>query len=178
VNPDTPGYEKRRKTLAEALARGTEAALACEIPADSLTPRERERWRGGLRWYRNPSPSEALKEDWVLCELDGWAITEQALEDVRVSPMEGPDQPGVLFRVKEGFRANMAELTRREEEEVRLAIIVDGDVLSAPVLQVPLRENGAITMKDERDARALGAAIGGGTLPSRPRLVEQRSAGK
>jgi preprotein translocase subunit SecD len=174
VKEDAPGYRRRKKDFDAALARGDEPEEA--VPAESLKPEERKLWPGGLRWYRNPNPSESLKEDWILCELDGWSITEEALEDVRVARSEERLEDAswwVHFRVKQGFHANMAELTR--EQGVRLAIIVDDEILSAPELRAPLREHGQITMIEERDARAVAAAIGGGALPSKPELVEERA---
>jgi hypothetical protein len=177
VNPGTPGYEARRKELADALKRGIDPAAASAIPLESMTPKERERWPGGLRWYRNSRPSEALREEWVLCEADGRGITEKSFEEVRVAPSDSrPDDTGwtVHFRVKESFRGNMAALTRWTEG-LRLAVILDGEVLVAPALRVELRDGGTITTPEEGDARAVAVAIGGGSLPGRPTLVEERA---
>jgi len=180
VDPEAPGYAKRRKELADALARGTEPEKACEIPPESLTREERGHLPCGLRWYRNPHPSETLKDDWVLCEVDAEAITEDALDEVRVLSPDGTGAGGwsVWFSVKEPFRATMADLTRFSDgEDTRLAVIVDGEVLSAPVLKSPLSRNGQVTMHDEQDARALAVAFGGG-LPRKPELVEERAIGR
>ncbi|MFI5403709.1 MAG: hypothetical protein ACHQ1G_12300, partial [Planctomycetota bacterium] len=178
VDPDTPGYGRHRKQFDAALARGIEPAKACDVAAESLNKAERERWPGGLRWYRNPNPKEGLKEDWLLCELDGWGISDEAFEEIQAarSLMHVNDTTwAVHFDVKEGCRERMAELTRiGEEEDARLAAIVDGGVIAAPVLHYPLRANGQITMGDEAAARSLAVAFGG-RLPSKPKLIEERA---
>jgi preprotein translocase subunit SecD len=74
--------------------------------------------------------------------------------------------------VKDEFRDRMAELTRWEEG-VHLATIADGEVLASPILNGPMRANGAITLQDERQARLLAARIGGGVLPAKPHVVEK-----
>jgi hypothetical protein len=179
VNPDTPGYGRHREDFDAAIARGVEAAKACDIPPESMIREERERWPGGLRWYRNSKPSETLKEGWLLCELDGWGITEAALEEVRVSPNLHDAEAEwwqITFQVRERLRANMAELT--SVKGVRLATIIDGDVLIAPAIFSQLRERGIISVKGEREARALAAVLGGGALPSKPKLVEERAIGR
>ncbi len=175
VNPGTPGYEERRQALADALGRGDEAPGACAIPPESLTEAERKRWPGGLRWCRNPNPTE-WSEDWVLCEIDGWGITEEAFDRVRVERSIDDTGWALHFDVKEGFRKNMAELSRiaEGEEDARLAVIVDGEVMAAPVLRAPLSRNGQISMRDEADALALAVAFGG-RLPSKPKLIEERA---
>jgi hypothetical protein len=71
----------------------------------------------------------------------------------------------------------MAELSWIDEEgkeDVRLAVIVDGEVMAAPVLHAPLRNHGEITMRNEQDARALAVAFGG-RLPSKPKLILERA---
>lgn len=172
VDPRTDGYPRRRKDLDAAIARGDDPVR--DVPPESLKPEERKRWPLGLRWYRNPKPSEALKEEWILCELDGWGITEASIEDVRAG--DGGGVFAVTFTVKEGFRANMAELTRCEGEP-RLAVILDGDVLMAPVLKAQLRDSVQITTPDDRETLVLGAVLGSGPLPSKPKFVEERAAG-
>jgi preprotein translocase subunit SecD len=74
--------------------------------------------------------------------------------------------------VKADSRDKMAELT--SEEGVRLAIILDGKILCAPVVRSQLTRNGSITMSGEREARSIAAALGGGPLPSKPTFIAER----
>jgi len=177
VDPETPGYEQRRKNLDEALGRAGGPSKACEIPPESLTEAERKRWPDGLRWCRNPNPTEWLEEDWVLCELDGWNITDESFERVRVDPSpSGGNAWAVNLGVKEDSRERIAKLSRigEGEEDVRLAVIVDGEVMAAPALKAALGRSVEISMGDEQDARALAVAFGG-RLPSKPKLIQERA---
>lgn len=182
VNPDMPGYRFHRKEFDAALARGVEPARACDVPRGSLIWEERDLWPGGLRWYRNPNPSEKLKEDWVLCEVDAQGITEEALEKVQVVRSGASIDVklrAVHFEVKEGFQDAMERLTQvGENEETRLAVIVDGEVIFAPILRSTLSRNGEVSFADGSAARAFAAAIGGGTLPSKSEFVEERAIGR
>ncbi len=179
MNPDTPGYKQRRKSLAEALGRDDGLSKAREIPPESLTETERKRWPGGLRWFKNAHPTDGLQEEWILCEVDASGITDEAFEEVQVAPSlmhEDSSAWTVRFEVNEGSRARMAELTSIGDgnEDVRLAVIVDGEVMAAPVLRASLRRNGEIAMRDEKAARALAVAFGG-RLPSKPKLILERA---
>jgi preprotein translocase subunit SecD len=173
VKPDTAGYINRRLAFDAALKRGIDIEKARDVPADSLRPAERVVWPNGLRWYRNPHPTESPVDDWILCEIDSPGLTEAALEEVRTlrSP-NGEDQWEVHFCVKADFRDKMAELTSKED--VRLAIILDGEVLCAPVVRAQLTRNGTITMSGEREARSIAAALGGGALPRKPTFIAER----
>ncbi|MCK6459900.1 MAG: hypothetical protein L6Q95_08405 [Planctomycetes bacterium] len=177
VKPDTAGYFNRRLAFDAALKRGVEAEKARDVPAESLTPAERIAWPNGLRWYVNPHPAEPPKDDWILCEIDRPALTEAALEDVRAlrSP-GGEDQWEIHFSVKADFRDKMADLTSKEG--VRLAMVLDGEVLCAPVVRAQLTRSGAISMSGEREARSIAAALGGGALPSKPTFVAEKRIGR
>lgn len=173
VKPDTAGYVDRRLAFDAALKRGIDVEKARDVAPDSLRPAERVVWPNGLRWYRNPHPTESPADDWLLCEIDPNGLTEAALEEVRTlrSP-HGEEQWEIHFSVKADSRDKMAELT--SEEGVRLAIILDGEVLWAPVVRAQLTRNGTISMSGEREARSIAAALGGGALPSKPTFIAER----
>lgn len=176
VEPTTPGYERHKKDFDTALARGVEPAKACDISPSTMVRYERDRWPGGLRWYRNARASEALKEDWVLCEVDAQGITEESFERVTLNTAAEPphDRRAVHLDLKESCEDAMERLTHlAENEEVRLAVIVDGEVIQAPKLLVPLRRNAEVSFRTEPEARAFAAAVGGGTLPRKPKLVDE-----
>jgi len=80
----------------------------------------------------------------------------------------------VQFQVAERFQDAMEALTSvGEDEEVRLAVIIDGDVVSAPVIRSALRRSGEVN-GDESFARTMAAVLGGGVLPRKPEFVEER----
>ncbi len=180
VGPDAPGYAKRRTELSEALAKGVELEKVRDVPPESLSGEERAHWPHGLRWYRNTHPSETLQEDWILCAADDQPITEEALEGVSVSEVLELRREGgrkvcrarwrVNFKVKERFRSAMKSLVSKGQgDEVRVAVILDGDIVSAALLW-----HKCLSFPDEPSARELAAVHKGGVLPRKPTLVEER----
>jgi preprotein translocase subunit SecD len=173
VRPGTSEFLSRRLALQAALRRGDDVEQAREIPAGSLSEAERARSPGGFRWYRNPSPA-VPPEDWILCEIDARGITEEAFEEIRVVAVG--DMHEVHVRVKPASQEKMADLTSRDY--TRVAIIVDGEIVAAPLVRRQIRDRGTIRTKGEREARAIAAALGGGVLPSKPTFVAERRVGR
>ncbi|HEX5136481.1 MAG TPA: hypothetical protein VFY93_05895 [Planctomycetota bacterium] len=66
----------------------------------------------------------------------------------------------------------MSALTAVENR--RLPVIIDDEILSAPVVRSQLRDRGMIAVADERVAGLLAATLGGGALPSKPTFVAER----
>jgi len=172
VDTDTKEFLTRRVAFHAALDRGEEIDKIREIPAESLTAEERKRSPGGLRWYKNPSPKDPPNDDWILCEIDAHGITEQALEDVSLAPAEySDDRFDVRFHVKAEFQDKMAELT--SVEDMRLPIILDGEIVAAPVVHSQIRDRGSITI-GLTEACVILVAFKDGVLPSKPKLVAER----
>lgn len=171
--------EKRKK--------GVDEAIASFISPDDVPRTERARFPDGLRWYRIADEERYAKarwardekgvpQPWVLCALDGHNITGAHLYDVFHARERGGLGSGwaVYFKVKQSAQQAMSKLTAYAEDK-HLAIIVNGKVHSAPVLQSTLTDSGQITGGfDEESARLLAAVLQAGALKQPPEFVSER----
>ena len=87
-------------------------------------------------------------------------------------------QPVVTFRFDSAGARRFAEITRTHVHEP-FAIVLDGHVLSAPVIQEPItggsgQISGSFTVKD---ATALAALLRAGALPVPLHVIEERTVG-
>lgn len=133
----------------------------------------------GRSWSTGPlddaSPSE---RSWIL--VDGDAVGGDRIADAEVTVDEQMGVPIVFVTFDaeggEQFAALTAKLVRR-----RLAIVLDGVVQSAPVVQEPIRGGRAqVTMGTRaspqeafREARELAVSLRSGALPQPLRLAEE-----
>lgn len=139
---------------------------------------DRSRYPDGLRWYpvserARPRLAGRLPDGapWMLCALDPYNITEEALFDVRAHrDTYGSSDWTVRCRVKKLFQSSLARLTEHEPDKY-LAIILDGEVYLSPVLQSTLAESGAFPADSEEEARRFAATLASGRLPAVPLLV-------
>jgi SecD/SecF fusion protein len=107
-----------------------------------------------------------------------------AIKDARPSPYQG-SEPGMqntwIVSLKLGRKeaATFAQVTGRNIGR-RLAIVLDGIVKSAPVIQTRIPDgNAMITTNDVNpdDARDLAIVLRSGALPAPVNIVEERSVG-
>ncbi len=173
----------------DRLAKKIPIDQASRITFDDLKPEDRERYNLGLRWY--PLSAEARGEylaarlpqgeggaqPWVLCRLDKHNVIGEDLVNVR----HGLDQSGVStsfsvhFDVTKLAQSRMADLTEYEENKY-MAILLNEEVTSAPILQSTLSRNGQITGGfTEAKARQLAAVLQAGALQEKPALVSERT---
>ena len=135
----------------------------------------------GLRWYSLSATGKKSfpmnrrpegKHPYVLCKLDDCNVTGASLSSVSAQRDVGSigEDWVVVFDVREEHRASMRRLTA--EEGTFLAIIMDGEVDSAPVLQSSLSDSGRISGGfTETKAKALANLLGTEPLPVRFKLA-------
>ena len=87
-------------------------------------------------------------------------------------------QPQVAFTLS---RAGGREFSRFTGQHVGdfLAIVLDGEVMSAPVIQERIGANGSINLgnSDMEEARTLALVLRAGSLPAPVRIMEERTVG-
>ncbi|MDH3590741.1 MAG: protein translocase subunit SecD [Planctomycetota bacterium] len=163
--------------------------VASKLEVEDLEAADRDRYPFGLRWYplgdrarsrnwsgRVPSDENGNPQPYLLCKLDQYGVSGGALFNV----MHSPDQRGigggwaVYFRVKKLFQGNMDGLTQKKGDF--MAIVLNGQVDSAPELQSTLSDSGQITGGfTEKEARSLAAILQAGSLRERPELISERT---
>jgi SecD/SecF fusion protein len=182
-------YQHYWTMFQERLAKKIPVDQASRITADDLKPEDKDRYKLGLRWYplshdargeysptRLPT-GEGGPQPWVLCKLDEWNVTGEDLEN----PRHGLDQSGldssfsVHFDIDKYSQSRMAKLTDFEEDK-HMAILLNEELNSAPVLKNTLSSNGQITGGfTEAKARQLAAVLQAGALQEKPVLVSERT---
>lgn len=95
---------------------------------------------------------------------------------VQFNPENG--QPEVLLEFKDQGRQKFAEISRRNVGR-QVAILLDQEVLSAPVIQTPILDGNAVISGNFTidSAKQFAIAINSGALPVPITLVEQRNVG-
>ncbi len=163
------------------------------ITAEELKAEDRDRYSFGLRWYelsdrakkeghwKSPqvkrTPWTAGKwQPWVLVRMDQFGVTGKSLDNVLFLPDQQKVGGGwkVSFRVNKLDQKNMGALTKTEG--THMAITLNGQVDSAPVLNSQLTSNGEISGSfDENEARSLAAVLQSGALKKKPTLISERT---
>ncbi len=182
-------YQHYWKLFEERLAKKIPVDQASRITPDDLKPEDKSRYALGLRWYplsadgrteyaavRLPT-GEGGPQPWVLCKLDEQNVTGEDLEN----PRHGLDQSGIStefsvhFDVDQFAQNRMSELTDFEPDKY-MAILLNEEVNSAPVLKNTLSRNGQISGGfTEAKARQLAAVLQAGALQEKPTLVSERT---
>lgn len=171
----------------EQRKKGVHETIASFISPDDVPRTERARFPDGLRWFRIADEERYAKarwardeqgkpHPWVLCALDGHNIGGEHLYNVFHARDQGGLGTGwaVYFKVRKSAQQAMSGLTAYAEDKY-MAIIVNGKVHSAPVLQSTLTDSGQITGGfDEESARLLAAVLQAGALKHPPELVSER----
>jgi len=182
-------FESYWKLFQERLAKKIPVDQASGITPDDLKPEDKDRYKSGLRWYplsadaRGEYASQRLPfgeggaQPWVLCRLDEQNVTGEDLRNVR----HGLDQSGlassfsVHFDIDKFSQNRMAKLTEFEQDKY-MAILLNGEVTSAPILKNTLSRNGEISGGfTELKARQLAAVLQAGALQEKPTLVSERT---
>jgi len=106
------------------------------------------------------------------------AMTGATITDARVQMDSQYNQPYVSVAFDSAGARQFADITTRNVKK-RLAIILDGKVQSAPVIQEPItggeaRISGDFTMEEARD---LAVVLRSGALPAPVKILEERTVG-
>ena len=105
-------------------------------------------------------------------------LTGDQLQDATANRDQQFNQPQVLFELnRRGGRA-FQQVTRDAIKE-RIAIVLDGEVVSAPVVQDEIRSRGSIDLGNAQMAEAndLALVLRAGALPAPLRTMEERTVG-
>ncbi len=189
VEPDpNNNHSAYWKLFQERLAKNIAEAEAAKVTPDDLKPEDKSRYPDGLRWYPLSSDArseysatrlpmtEAGPQPWVLCKIDTYNVTGEDLENVRHGLENGGTGPNwsVHFEVRKMAQPRMAGLTEKEGDF--MAILLNEEVNSAPVLKSTLSRNGEISGSfPEAKARQLAAVLQAGALQEKPTLVSERT---
>lgn len=105
-------------------------------------------------------------------------LTGDQLQDATAGRDQQFNQPQVLFELnRRGGRA-FQQVTRDAIEE-RIAIVLDGEVVSAPVVRDEIRSRGSIDLGRAQmsEANDLALVLRAGALPAPLRIMEERTVG-
>jgi SecD/SecF fusion protein len=149
---------------------------------------EMETWKGppsapaGHEWLKNSSGSrEETNRPFLLCETQAKVTGKDvisALPEVDTSNFDQtPDQRGpswrIDFRLSPMGGKHFSELTGPHIGR-KLAIVLDGDVRSAPVIRAQISNEGVIEGRfSESEARDLATTLRSGSLPCRVAIEGQ-----
>ena len=127
-------------------------------------------------YHRDRTTGRLTKEPIVVSSRV--AMTGAGITDARVRIDSRYNEPYVVVSFDRRAARQFAELTTRNVKK-RLAIILDGKVQSAPVIQEPItggeaRITGDFTMEEARD---LAVILRSGALPAPVRILEERTVG-
>jgi preprotein translocase subunit SecD len=133
-----------------------------------------------FRWAFVPRAASAqARRERLLYLLESRPIlTGQYLEDAQAQRDPQLGQPEVVFRLNRRGGRLFGEATGRSVGR-KLAIVLDGRVYSAPVIQDRIERNGRITLggASMEEARDLALVLRAGALPAPIRIVEERTIG-
>ena len=131
-----------------------------------------------LQWAMDELPSEGrfYRELFVLQE-DAYLTGEQ-LEDASATRDPQFNQPEVLFELNRRGGRIFEQVTAAATDE-RIAIVLDEEVVSAPVVEGRIRNRGSIKMRGAQmsEAADLALVLRAGALPAPLRIMEERTVG-
>jgi preprotein translocase subunit SecD len=154
--------------------RSINEALKGKIPEDSEIAFERPRGVAGER------PSEGARIPYLLYRAT--EVSGDDLQDAQVSFDQESRRPNVSFHLNPRGATLFGKLTGSHIRE-RLAIVLDGIVHSAPVIQSQINANGQITLgqgdgdKLMKEAKDLAIVLRAGALPAQLEFLEERAVG-
>jgi len=123
----------------------------------------------------HPGETGNQNENFFLTE-DIAKVTGESISDARIS-FDNFGRPAVLFRFKGEGAANFGDLTGENIGE-RLAIVLDGNVKSAPVVNDKITYEGTITGTfTPEEAKDLALVLRSGSLPVPVAVEQERSVG-
>lgn len=127
-------------------------------------------------WHRGEADGPTVSEKTVMGDATREALGRDLKpECVVVADHESPGHWAVTFELKDDRKQEFYLTTRRSVGQ-HLAILLDGNVQMAPVIQSPLPGSGIITGRfDEQEARELRLLLNGGALPVPIEIVENRN---
>lgn len=174
-----PGVKDPQRAVALI---GKTAQLEFKLVDDSVDPRTASKATlppGDEIYYlydRDRQSGRVSKEPIVLRSRT--VMTGETITDARVQIDSQDNEPYVSVAFDARGARQFGDITTRNVKK-RLAIILDGKVQSAPVIQEPItggeaRISGDFTMEDARD---LAVVLRSGALPAPVKILEERTVG-
>ncbi len=190
VEPTQTNYTRYWKQFQDKVKAGVDIEEARLIRPADVVPGDS--FPLGLKWYRLSADGErdyqpsrlprdeaGRTEPWVLCEIDAHDITGSALTAVNHrldTERRGGGGWVVTFGVKREWQSSLQSLTSLEKGTRYMAIILNEQVDSAPVLNSSLSDSGEISGSFTRDeARQLAAVLQAGALREKPQLISENT---
>ncbi len=131
-----------------------------------------------LQWSMDPlaQGGRFYRELYVLQE-DAF-LTGDQLQDASATRDQQFNQPEVLFELNRRGGRIFEQVTTVHEKE-RIAIVLDEEVVSAPVVESRIRNRGSIRMRGAQmvEAADLALVLRAGALPVPLRIMEERTVG-
>ena len=131
-----------------------------------------------LQWRQEPvQQAGRFYHELFVLEEDAF-LTGAQLQDATATRDQQFNQPQVLFELNRlGGRA-FERVTMNAIDE-RIAIVLDGEVVSAPVVEGRIRNRGSINLRNAAMAEAadLALVLRAGALPAPLRIMEERTVG-
>lgn len=131
---------------------------------------------------QRPPPGVSILPDaktgWTYAVEDRVALDGERLADARASFDQLTNRPVVTFRFDSAGARQFSEITRANVGRP-FAIVLDGEVLSAPVIEEPIT-GGAGQIKGNftsEDTAVLSALLRAGALPAPLTVIEERTVG-
>ena len=132
-----------------------------------------------LQWGLDSVPitGRFYRELYIL-EEDPFLTGEQLVDASATRDQQNYNEPLVLFQLNRRGGRVFQDITREHQYD-RIAIVLDGEVVSAPVVNEPIGARGQITMADApfSEAADLALVLRAGALPAQLRIMEERRVG-
>ncbi len=128
-------------------------------------------------WDSIPMAGRFYRELFIL--EDEAFLTGEQLEDASATrDQQQFNEPVVLFQLNRRGGRVFEDVTREHQFD-RIAIVLDGEVVSAPVVQDRIGARGQITLGDApfNEAADLALVLRAGALPAQLRVMEERRVG-
>ena len=128
-------------------------------------------------WDTVPQAGRFYRELYIL-EEDPFLTGEQLVDASATRDQQQFNQPLVLFQLNRRGGRVFEDVTTEHQFD-RIAIVLDGDVFSAPVVESRIGSRGQITMgqADFSEAADLALVLRAGALPAQLRIMEERRVG-
>ncbi len=184
VESGEPSYEHYKTKFEAALKEGGDIQKARTIAPAQRAEEDLNagRFPHGLKWYKLSDRATGRfgegrhVQNWVLCRLDTEKVDGRDLVNVvhRLDAGDSGFRGGwvVTFDVRKFAQPRMANLTAKKGDH--MAIILNDEVDSAPVLESTLSSTGQISGGfSEDEARKLAAVLQSGALEHKPEIVSE-----
>ena len=131
-----------------------------------------------LRWANEPIGIGAVLYRPLYVLADRAFMTGERLEDAQATRDPQFNQTVVTFDLNRRGGRDFENITREHIGD-RIAIVLDQEVYSAPVVQSVIRQSGQIEMGNApmEEARDLALVLRAGALPAPLRIMEERTVG-